>query len=57
MKTLDIRDKLIRNTWKKVNECGILEKEKHGINANKPKLSEQLKNSIREHINSFPLID
>lgn len=57
MKTLHIGDKFIRNTFKKKNGIGILEKDKRGYHSNKPKLSNDIKQAIRNHINSFPRVD
>lgn len=56
MKTLDIGDKFIRNCWKKIDECGVLEKEKRGKHTKK-KVDDGLKEQVRAHIRSFPKIE
>lgn len=57
MKTLDIGDKFIRNAFKKLDRSGVLEKERRGSHGNQRKISEAVKNDIRNHIRSFPRIE
>lgn len=57
MKTLDVGDKFIRNAFKKLDRSGILEKERRGSHGNERKISEAVKNDIRNHIRSFPRIE
>lgn len=57
MKTLDIGDKFIRNAFKKLDRSGVLEKERRGLHGNQRKISEAVKNDIRNHIRSFPRIE
>lgn len=56
MKTISVGDKMIRNCWKKVNDCGVIEKDRRGKHT-KHKVSDAMKDEVRQHIGKFPKVE
>ncbi|KAK5646174.1 hypothetical protein RI129_004638 [Pyrocoelia pectoralis] len=57
MNTLNIGDRLIRTSWKKSKDCAIIEKDKRGNTNSHQTVEESIKDSVRNHINSFHRIE
>lgn len=54
---LDIGDRFIRTSWAKSKDCSIVEKDKRGNHNRHQTVEEYIKDSVRQHINSFHRIE
>lgn len=58
LQTLSISDKVICNIFKKLNISPVLVGDQRGKHTNRPlSIKDNVKNCIRDHINSFPIVD
>lgn len=57
MNTLNIGDKFIRTTWAKPKTCILIEKDNRERHSKHPTVQETIKDSVRQHINSFHRIE
>lgn len=55
--TLDISAKRVETALKKKMNSGVTEHDKRGLNPAPNKISEEQKNSVRDHIKSLPVVD
>lgn len=57
MNTLNVGDRFIRTSWAKSKDCTIVEKDKRGNHRRHQTIEKSVKDSIRQHINSFQRIE
>lgn len=58
LQTLAISDKVVDNVCKRLITSPVLNKDMRGKHSNRPlSIKEDVKNAIRKHINSFPIVD
>ncbi|KAL4142222.1 hypothetical protein QTP88_004723 [Uroleucon formosanum] len=58
LQTLAISDKVVDNVCKRLITSPVLNKDMRGKHSNRPlSMKEDVKNAIRKHINSFPIVD
>ncbi|XP_072394907.1 uncharacterized protein [Diabrotica undecimpunctata] len=55
--TLDISERFVNTSLQKTDEHGFVQPDLRGRHSNHPKLSEELIQSIKDHINSIPRIE
>lgn len=57
MNTLNVGNRFVRTTWSKAKECNIERKDERGNHNRHKRLEDGIKDSVRDHINSFQAIE